>query len=199
MISLPKSVRIEELDPFSAEAQSILLTRINGAAKQESGDTSAVDLTQTSKTAVEHAARFTPFTIYAEYTIERIRDGMHFVGWEDGDLRYPHAYSSNSLFPGSACCLFPCIDDISSRCTWEFSIKCSRTLGDALESTTNGQGGKNANGVNGLKEPHNSASINGFHKDHEMMIDGDDGSRFSDENKTLDLSVICSGDITDEV
>jgi len=199
VINLPKSVRIEELDPFSVEAQNLLLTKANGAVKQDLADTSAIDLTQSSKTAVEQTARFTPFTIYAEYTIEKIRDGIHFVGWEDGDLRYPHAYSSNSLFPGSACCLFPCVDDISSRCTWEISIKCPRTLGDALKSRREDQAVNSAIGVNGIKGPLNSAPVNGSDDDHDMMIDGDGDSGFSAENKALDLSVICSGDMTDEV
>jgi len=199
VINLPKSVRIEELDPFSVEAQNLLLTKANGAVKQDLADTSAIDLTQSSKTAVEQTARFTPFTIYAEYTIEKIRDGIHFVGWEDGDLRYPHAYSSNSLFPGSACCLFPCVDDISSRCTWEISIKCPRTLGDALKSRREDQAVNSAIGVNGIKGPLNSAPVNGSDEDHDMMIDGDGDSGFSAENKALDLSVICSGDMTDEV
>ncbi|KAI9880149.1 MAG: hypothetical protein M1830_005178 [Pleopsidium flavum] len=199
VINLPKSVKIEELDPFSVEAQNLLLPRVNGAAKQDSEDTSAIDLTQSSKTAVEQTARFTPFTIYAEYTLEKIRDGIHFVGWEGEDLRYPHAYSSNSLFPGSACCLFPCVDDIASRCTWEISIKCPRTLGDALKSRRDDQAGNNANGVNGITGSLGSTAINGWDEGHEMVLGENDCSGFSAENKALDLFVICSGDMTDEI
>ena len=198
VMNLPKSVRIEELDPFSAEAQNLLHSRVDGAVKTDLGDGSTIDLAQSSKTAVEQTARFTPFTIYAEWSIENIRDGMHFVGWEDADSRYPHAYSSNSLFPGAACCLFPCVDDISSRCTWEISIKCHRTLGDALKSMRDGPEDSNPNGISKHDPSVKSNGIGGLAQD-KMMIDGDEDSLPSAESDALDLSVVCSGDMTDEV
>lgn len=198
VMNLPKSVRIEELDPFSAEAQNMLHSRADGAGKTDLGDSNTIDLNQSSKTAVEQTARFTPFTIYAEWSIENIRDGMHFVGWEDADSRYPHAYSTNSLFPGTACCLFPCVDDISSRCTWEISIKCHRTLGDALKSRRDGPEETQANGVS-KHDP--SVRLNGVGElaQDQMMIDGEEDSVLNDESDALDISVICSGDMTDEV
>lgn len=197
VMNLPKSLRIEELDPFSAEAQNLLHSRVDGTGKVDLGDHNTTDVAQSSKTAVEQTARFTPFTIYAEYTIENIRDGMHFVGWEDADTRYPHAYSTNSPFPGTACCLFPCVDDISSRCTWEISIKCHRTLGDVLKGKKGDQDSK-PNGVVKHDPPVKSNGVNGWAQD-EMMIDGDDDSAQSMESDALDLSVVCSGDMTDEV
>lgn len=200
VINLPKSMRIEELDRFSAEAQNLLSARINSVAKPEVGDGNTIDLIQSAKSGLEQLARFTPFTIYAEYTIDNVRDGMHFVGWEDVDLRYPHAYSSNSPSPGSACCLFPCVDDISSRCTWEISIKCHRTLGDALMSRNKIQVDNAVAGVNGASVSRGTMTngINVSSAD-KMDVDAGDCSGFSAAAKALDLSVVCSGDMTDEV
>ena len=198
VMNLPKSVRIEELDPFSEEAQNLLHSRADGTTKSDLGDINTVDVAQSSKPAVEQTARFTPFTIYAEWTIENIRDGMHFVGWEDADPRYPHAYSSNSLFPGTACCLFPCVDDVSSRCTWEISIKCHRTLGDALQGKRDDQEDDEAN----ISSKHDtclkSNSMSGMAQD-KMMTDGHDDFALDAASNALDLSVVCSGDMTDEV
>ena len=185
VVNLPRNMRIDELDPFSIEAQSPLLARPDGT-KRDSGDVSVLDLAQGAKTAVEQTARFTPVVIYVEFIIEQIRDGMQFVGWEDGDLRYPHAYTQRSS-PNTACCLFPCLDNISSRCTWEISIKCPKTIGDVFQE----------------RRPSEHASVNGFtngSNEHRTSTGEKDAiSSFSDEEKALDLVVICSGEMTDEV
>ena len=186
VINFSKSLRIEELDPFSEEAQNLLLSKGAGVGK---GDTSAgsIDLAQNPKTAIEPAARFTPIQIYIEYTIEYIRDGMQFVGWEDGDLRYCHAYTTNSLAPGAACCLFPCTDNINARCTWEISIRCHKTIRDTfsdrpLQTLSNGM--SVTNGADGHLSTGQSM---------------DRVNNFRDEDKALDLVVICTGEMTDEV
>ena len=198
VVTLPKSIRIDELDPFSVEAQHLLLAKSIGPVKRESGDASVVDLTQSSKAAVEHTARFTPITVYVEFVIEKIRDGMQFVGWEDGDLRYPHAYSRNSSSPGVACCLFPCVDNPSSRCTWEVSIKCPKTIGDALKRSALPANQPNGNTNTGGSKNVNKAVPNGVKGEHQP-VNTDRVPDFSDEDRALDLSVVCSGDLTDEV
>ncbi|KZF26135.1 hypothetical protein L228DRAFT_242553 [Xylona heveae TC161] len=188
LITLPKSLRIEEIDPFSAEAHNILLSRNNGSTKKESGDSSMLAGTPLSKPGDDQAARFTPLTIFIEFTTDNVRDGLHFVGLEDGDLRYPHAYTRNSMFPGAACALFPCVDDSSSRCTWEISIKYPRTLGDALgkaESQMNGI----VNGLNGTQQPNGTQPSGGNQSEFSVGA----------EDQSLDMSVICSGDLTDEI
>lgn len=186
LIHLPKSLNIDELDPFSEEAQGILLSKTLGSSKRDSrdGSVTAIDFAQSTRTGVEQTARFTPITLSIEYVVKRIRDGMNFVGWEEEDLRYPHAYSTNSLSPGTACCLFPCTDDLTSRCTWEIAIKCQKTIGDALRSTSSSNG-----------QPH----LNGVNRDHHGPNTSDKYNNFSDEDKALDLAVICTGDMTDEV
>ena len=181
-IKLGKSFKIEELDSFSEEAQSALLSRPTGSSKKESGDASAVDLVQGTRTGVEQTVRFTPITIYIEYNIPSLRDGLHFAGWEERDLRYPHVYTTNSLSPGMACCLFPCVDELTAQCTWEVSINCSRTIGDALKKPNSSNG--LSNGVNGVR--------------HGSMAD-EVRNNINDEDKALELAVICTGDMTDDV
>lgn len=190
-VTIPKSVKIDELDPFSEEAQNILLSRTLGNSKRDSGDGSAIELIQSSRTAIEQTARFTPITLIIEYVIDKIRDGMHFVGWEEGDLRYPHAYTTNRSSPGAACCLFPCVDNLNSKCIWDISIKCQKTIGDALQQPSSSISEPQANGVHGIL---NSVNETNGHRKVDVQT-----SNFSDEDKALDLAVICTGAVTDEV
>lgn len=177
IINFPKSIKIDDLDPFAAEAQKLLVP------KGDSVDGSALDTAHGAPT-VEQNARFTPVKIMVQYTIDEIRDGMHFVGWEEGDLRYPHAYTRNSRSPGAACSLFPCLDKLTSRCTWEISIKCSKSVGDALRQ-------------------HHFDIVNGFPTDanitHMHLSTGDVLSNFTADDQSLDLVVVGTGDMTDEV
>jgi len=170
IVNLPKSTRIFELDPMVSL----------DSAGRFAGDTVLVDLSQTSRPTVDQSTRFSSITVSVDFTIDEIRDGMQFCGWNDGDLQYPHAYSQTSV-PGSACCLFPCLDAIDSRSSWEISIKCPRTIGDAFK-------------------PHSSSSLtNGTNGVDVLQEEADWLRSFSDEEKALDLVVVCSGDLTDEV
>ncbi|MCJ1393758.1 hypothetical protein MMC18_006634 [Xylographa bjoerkii] len=172
VINLPKSVRILELDPD---------TTLDRAGKA-SGDPMVVDVTQNTKPAIDQTTRFTPIIISVDFSIDEIRDGLQFVGCNSGDLQFPHAYTQNSL-PGAACCLFPCLDAVDSRSTWEISIKCPRTIGDAFKMSTS----------------LGSASINGFSGTEPQQAVMEQLHSLSDEEEVLDLVVICSGDMTDEI
>lgn len=179
IIALPKGHKIEELDPFSEESQTTLLSKSVGSSR---GDTSAnvPDILQNN--------RFVPLQINIEYVVRNIRDGMQFVGWEEGDLRYPHTYTTTSLSPGTACCLFPCTDGLISRSTWEISVKCQKTIGEALRSPRPQARSNGVNGISfGAEESQKSYGAN-------MRLDS-----FSEEDQALDLAVICTGDTTDEV
>lgn len=178
-IILSKSFKIEELDPFSAEGQTTLFSKSVGSSKGD-GSANAPDLFQNN--------RFVPIQVNIEYVVKKIRDGMQFVGWEEGDLRYPHAYTTNSLSPGAACCLFPCTDDLTSRSTWEISIKSQKTIGDALGTP---RSWPQVSGVNGAS--------NGVGGTHNTSSGKERSSNLSDEDQALDLVVICTGDNTDEV
>ncbi|KAI9784806.1 MAG: hypothetical protein M1839_001536 [Geoglossum umbratile] len=188
VVNLPKSVRIEETDLFALDTQS---SRINGVQKRDSGDALSVAVTPSARMD-DQASRYKPLMVYIEFTVSKVRDGLQFIGLEEGDPRYPHAYTKNSSFPGSACCLFPCVDDLTTRCTWEITIKCPRTLGDAVSHLVNA----------GNKQDHQPSISLGDDREDVMMADegfAQDLSGLSDEEKALDMAVVCSGDLTDEI
>ena len=192
IITFPKSVKIEEQDPLTVEPQNTVLPKpLDAPSRRESILPSDLDTPQLNRSFTDQNARFLPVTLSVEYVITKVRDGMHFVGWEDGDLRYPHGYSMNTLSPGAACCLYPCIDSLSSRCTWELSIKCSKTIGDALKLRQADQKQPYAKGTNS-----SANGVNGYHSDPNL---DQDISNFSEEDKALDLVVVGTGEMTDEV
>lgn len=181
VINLPKSLKIEELDPFSIAASTPFGARSSvglNSKEDHLGEASS------ARTAVEQDLRYKPFSIVIDFAISHIRDGMQFVGWEPEDLRYPHAYTRSFSAPGGVCCLFPCVDSLAARCTWELSIKCSKTIGDALSlpqsDVVNGTGG----GINGVLKAIVNPALE---------------SNMSAEDKALEFAVICTGDLTDEV
>ncbi|KAM5506995.1 Transcription initiation factor TFIID subunit 2 [Microsporum canis] len=175
VITIPKAVRIEELDPFSIEAQTQLSLRAtSGGASGTGGVDDTVDGSRATEASLP---RFTAITIAIEFMIEKPRDGIQFVGVENRDLRYPHAFTANSSDTGESCCLFPCVDDMSSRCTWDVSIRCPRTLGDIFSKPSD-----NVH-VNGTSSRTTSSKKVGL----------------SAEDAALDMVVACSGDMTDEI
>ena len=124
-----------------------------------------------------------------EYILEDFRDALHFAGVEDGDARYPHVYTRNSPFPGIASCLFPCMDDGSTKCTFEISIRYPRTIGDALSKPRPANPAATSN-----------SRPNGVPKADSVMSDIDDEQGdLTEEEKAMEMSVICSGELTDDV
>jgi len=119
---------------------------------------------------------YMPLLLRIEYVLDNFRDGFTFVGCDSGDMRYPHAFTTNSPSPGAACCLFPTLDGIHERWTWELELTVPRTIGDIHKHPTT----KRMNGT--------SNSISGM-----------DGTSITDEDDDLDMVVVCSGDFVDEV
>ena len=183
IITFPKSVRIDELNPLAFDAQTLVgrKSSVGPGSREDNPEIASV------RTAVEQDRRFTPITLIIEYFIHHVKHGLQFNGWEDEDLRYPHAYTKDFAAPGGACSLFPCIDNKAARCTWEMAIKCPKTIGDCFSSSTQVL----SNGLNGTAHPVSKSSNNTANN----LI----SSNFSDEDKSLDLAVICTGDMTDEV
>lgn len=131
---------------------------------------------------------FAPLTIRIEYIVENVRDAFTFVGCDVGDQRYPHAFTTHSPLPGAACCLFPTLDGIHERWTWEIEVTIPRTIGDIQgESKPWVNGSGLANGVNGIKEGHGPDSSD---EDEDAHIDDDSG---------LDMTVVSSANFKDEV
>ncbi|ORY19439.1 hypothetical protein BCR34DRAFT_620920 [Clohesyomyces aquaticus] len=135
----------------------------------------------------EHTA-FDPILVEVAYVLDSFRDGLHFVGVEDADARYPHAYTRNSHNPGVASSLFPCIDDGTTRCIFDVAIRYPRTLGDVF--------GKSRSAASSGAEQR----VNGLEKADSVMSDGDDDHvEFTAEEKAMEMSVICSGELTDDI
>ena len=108
-------------------------------------------ITPSTKTE-DLGARYNPITITIDFEVGSFRDGLHFVGCDEGDARYPHVYTRNTISPGSACCVFPCQDALTSRSTWEIAITCPRSVGDAL------RGGPPGNMETGITEDDDAQS-----------------------------------------
>lgn len=168
VVTIPRTVRIEELDPFSVEAQNELSVRANGNAED-----AAADAPLGSKATDTTLPKYTAITVNAEFSIDHPRDGIQFVGVEDCDWRYPHAFTTNSSDMRDCCCLFPCVEDISSRCTWDMSIRCPRTIGDVFSRN----------------DPLLANGTSGNHHPREVAPD----------SESLDMVVACSGNMTDEI
>lgn len=203
-VTLPKTVRIEEVNPFSENAPSTMRDRAFAATSGRSSSVAGLGTfgsvgtptlntptLYTPKTSEEQVLRFSPLTVTIPFTIKHFRDGLHFVGMEAGDSRYPHVYTRHSTYPGTACCIFPCIDDPAMRCTWEITIKCGRTLGDAVRKP---QPVAKANGVNPSRKLHVHGKENGakgLHVETGLEVNTEDG--------LLEMMVVCSGEMTDEI
>lgn len=182
-ITLPPRVTIKELesDPLT------VLPRVGSLQRHDSDF--AVAETPTGTSAQEQAPKFAPVKIYIEFQVRRFRDGLHFVGFGDDDSRYPHLYTRNNGLPGNVSSIFPCLDNPNSRCTWEISIRCPKNLESAFTLPQ----ADLANGTNGDL---------GDAKDHHHRADsamGELSLNLSEADKSLDLSVICSGEMTDDI
>lgn len=170
MVTIPKNVRIDELDPLSIEAQSQMALRATATAEDPEGPLN-------SKAAEAALPRFTELTVNIEFAIDNVRDGLQFVGVGTGDRRYPHAYTTNPLGYGVGCPLFPCLDDPVSRCSWEIAIKVPCSLGCVFD-----------------RKPRDQSSVSAASRSKTTT-----SRHFSPDDETLDLTVICSGDLTDEI
>ena len=187
VLKIPWGVPIRELDPLSDIAQELLLAKSSLGVKAEDEDAAANLEAPALRAVADHGPLFTPLKVAIEFVSEEIRDGLQFIGL-DGDSRYPHVYTRNSPFPGTACCLFPCVDELYARCPWTVSIRCPRTIGDAFKNSS-----ITSNGINGyLAKGSSNGLTNGVHSN-----DLDEG--FTDEEKALDLVVVCNGEMTDEI
>lgn len=118
------------------------------------------------------------YKITIPFTNRNPRDGLQFVGVDPLDNRFTHMYTRHSINPGTAACIFPCVDDHGSRCDWRISIKYPRTLGDALEQA--------------LATQQNGGS-------DRMQTDGRDRTlNLAEEDKLREMSVVCSGFLMEE-
>lgn len=127
--------------------------------------------------------------VYKQYKIslsfsnQSPRDGLHFVGVDALDNRFTHLYTRHSIQPGTACCIFPCVDDHGSRCDWRISIKYPRTLGDALQQALVTQEDSTSYSDAAQRTPRAA---------REKVLG------LAEEDKLREMTVICSGFLMEE-
>ncbi|KAI1362754.1 hypothetical protein F5Y08DRAFT_311315 [Xylaria arbuscula] len=129
------------------------------------------------------------YRISIPFELKNVHNGLHFVGVDEGDTRYPHVYTRHSVEPGTACSIFPCIDDPGCRNPWKISITCPRTLGDAFDQSPAAQ-----------QRPKSVTTVAGGRKrklGEEEPVVRDYG--LTEEDKQLEITVVCSGFLTGEV
>lgn len=179
----------ETKDSFSVVVQNGLAARGGIVLKRDSPDVATGAMTPAlARADTLVSLSFSPLKVRIEYIIEHVRDGFTFVGCDAGDMRYPHAYTTHSPLPGAACCLFPTLDGIHERWTWEIEVTIPRTIGD-IEKASSPPPQENGNGVA-------TNGVNGVNGTHESLEDED---MQMDEDSDLDITVVCSGNYKDEV
>ncbi|KAK0733924.1 hypothetical protein B0T26DRAFT_633688 [Lasiosphaeria miniovina] len=119
---------------------------------------------------------------------KHIRDGLHFVGVSEGDTRYPHVYTRHSLEPGTASCIFPCVDDPGSRNPWKISIKCPRTLGDVFNQPLATQPAAAPLSLNESRK----------RKAGDAYPSSPPRPSLEEEDKLREMTVVCSGNLAGE-
>ncbi|SMQ51313.1 unnamed protein product [Zymoseptoria tritici ST99CH_3D7] len=191
-IQLPPKLKIQELhvDPATS------LPLYNGTPSLQRPESDAMALVETPivQSTPSLVPQFAPIKITIEFEVPSFRDGIHWVGCMDNDKRYPYMYTKLEPLAGNTSCIFPCIDDATSRCTWDIAIRCPRTLGDAFrtpkDETVNAEPAPNGDVemVNGTDAAQNVASTR-----EEYLID------LAEDDAALELTVLCVGEMSDDV
>ncbi|KAK6430619.1 Transcription initiation factor TFIID subunit 2 [Oleoguttula sp. CCFEE 5521] len=129
VILLPAKLKIQEIQ---LDAVTAMPTYASTPSLQKQESDAMAILETPTVSALQNSAQFAPIKIYIDFEVTEFRDGLHFVGCDDSDPRYSYVYSKAELAPGNTSCIFPCLDDMTTRCIWEIAITCPRTLGDAF-------------------------------------------------------------------
>ncbi|KAI7157163.1 hypothetical protein KC352_g27398, partial [Hortaea werneckii] len=198
-ITLPAKLAIQQLhvDPTNQ------LPRYNetpSLQKQESDAIAVAEGTAAQPPSAPQGPQFAPIKLFIEFEVMNFRDGVHWIGCDEGDKRYPHMYTKPELWPGNTSSIFPCVDDATSRCSWEISIHSPRTVGDAFRQPSAAPS----------EEQQNSAST-ATNGDVEMTDGSDEVQKtngkedpeylisLGEDEAAMDLSIVCVGEQTDDV
>lgn len=197
VVTLPPRLKIQELQ--AEQGQVLPLVNATPSIPRQESDAVAVAETPTIASAALQGPQFAPIKLFIDFEVAEFRDGLHWIGHE-GDMRFPCMYTKAEPWAGNLSCIFPCVDDATSRCSWEISIRCARTLGDAFRVPPP------------LEEP-SKISSDAAGEDHDMVKGANVASKpvqsiettpneylifLSDEEATMDLTVICAGDMVDD-
>lgn len=128
IIQLPHSVRIKEVNETEVLMQDGHTVKIPQIGAADAMETTR-GLTDTS------VAKYTPLMVSIDFRTIHMRDSVEFVTGERGSGRWPHAFTRGRVGGASAATLFPCIDSLYTRGTWEISITAPQTVGDALRQS----------------------------------------------------------------
>ncbi|KAJ9500676.1 Transcription initiation factor TFIID subunit 2 [Exophiala xenobiotica] len=168
IITLPKKLKIQPVEVAEVHTQA------SGSIKIPDPSTTGPSATEATQALSDTTvAKFTPLTVTIEFETCHARETLQFVAGKRGSGRWPHVYTRSRLGCGGASSLFPCVDSINSRCTWDISIRCPRTVGDALNQAL-------------------SLDLSKLNIDPSSQE-----ARQSYESK--EMVVICSGELTDEI
>lgn len=130
VIGLPRDLSIQPVDLAEIHDPNAGTIKIS---HPEAEGTDAAHTTQgLSDTSV---AKYTPLTVVIEFSSLHLRDAVQFVIGKRGSGRWPHAYTRGRPGSTAAAALFPCIDSLHARCTWDIDITCARTVGDAISQS----------------------------------------------------------------
>ncbi|KAK5105211.1 Transcription initiation factor TFIID subunit 2 [Lithohypha guttulata] len=125
VIFLPSNLKIVENPEFVVQtATGVKSSKVTGNAQTEAEAAEGLEDAAVSK--------YTKLEVQFDFVTIHTRDALHFSVGPPGSGRWPHVYTRGGFLPGRASCLFPCIDSLYYRCTWEISITGPRTVGDAL-------------------------------------------------------------------
>ncbi|KAG5980508.1 hypothetical protein E4U55_003947 [Claviceps digitariae] len=135
------------------------------------------------------------FKITIPFRNKNPRDGLHFVGVDSLDNRFTHMYSRHSIQPGTASCIFPCVDDHGARCDWRISVKFPRTLGDALQQAlaTQRETTTTSTTATATTTARNGADGSRSREHQERSM------RLAEEDKLREMTAVCSGFLMEEL
>ncbi|KAK5120410.1 hypothetical protein LTR85_006349 [Meristemomyces frigidus] len=196
IITLPPKLKIQELhvDPANQLPNG-------GTPSLQKQETEVMAETPTLLVAPQ-GLQFAPIKLFIEFEVSNFRDGIHWIGCDDSDKRFPYVYTKAEPWPGSTSCIFPCVDDATSRCSWELAIRCPRTLGDAFKKPkeaselTNGRVDVAPDGDVDMgdddPQPQKSRSAISLTEPDYLIALGEDEA-------PLDLVVVCIGEQIDDV
>lgn len=167
IITIPSQIKVQEANVTEVHSQG------TGIVKLTNGDAGAAATQTTQGLADASVAKYTVLTILIEYVSKDIRDGLQFTRSRPGNGRWPYVYTLAKVGPGSASSLFPCLDAVTQRCTWDISITCPKTVGDAKRQTRQ---------LKALR----------------VTAGDDNGNARSSNQDEIEMVVLCSGDKIDE-
>ncbi|KAK3716664.1 Transcription initiation factor TFIID subunit 2 [Vermiconidia calcicola] len=198
-VILPSRLKIQEAQ---AEAPARALQASVPSLQKEESDAVAVPETPSVQSGPQQGPQFSPVKISIEFEVASFRDGIHWVGHTEGDRRFPYMYTKAEPWAGNTSCIFPCVDDATSRCSWDISIRCAKTLGSAFrrpdpqKDLPNGHiepaSGQDVDMVDNIDAANKADGASGDDAD-KYMID------LSEEEAAMDLTIVCVGDMIEDV